>query len=133
MQPKYDKETDIAGPVPVMAVIEGIVEDEEVPVQADDAVTTAPPSFPRCVVIGDSSFINNANIGLSGNKDLFLNTIAWLVREENLISIRTKEDDSIPLFLNAPQQILIFTVPVLLMPLGALIIGIMVMLRLRRE
>jgi ABC-type uncharacterized transport system involved in gliding motility auxiliary subunit len=128
-KPKFDKDTDIPGPVPVMVVIEG----EPAPLHHEGAENEKPLKTSRLVVIGDSNFIDNSNIGLSGNKDLFLNSIAWLTREENLISIRTKETDSVPMFLTGTQQMLIFVVPVLVLPLGALLFGIFVMIRLRRE
>ncbi|MBN1492552.1 MAG: GldG family protein [Candidatus Omnitrophica bacterium] len=118
-KPKFDKETDIPGPVPVMAVIEGSA--------------AAGHKATRFVVIGDSNFIDNSNIGLSGNKDLFLNTIAWLTHEENMISIRQNDTDSVPMFLTSMQQMLIFVVPVIVLPLGALLCGIFVMIRLRRD
>jgi len=121
----FDNEVDIPGPVPVMATIEGA------PPQDSSEKAAAPIS--RLVVIGDSNFIDNANIGMSANKDLFLNTIAWLSREENLISIRKKERDSIPMFLSGWQQVITFLIPVVVMPLIALGLGIMVMLRLRKE
>ena len=42
----------------------------------------------RVVAIGDSDFASNAALGVQGNRNLFLNTINWLVQQENLISIR---------------------------------------------
>ncbi|MFC1808737.1 GldG family protein [Candidatus Omnitrophota bacterium] len=125
-KPEFNKDSDVPGPVPVMAVIEGepIIEETQDKAEA---------SSPRLIVVGDSNFVDNANIGLSGNKDLFLNIVAWLTRDETLISIRTKEMDSVPMYLTGFQQMLIFVVPVILLPLIALLCGIFVMLRLRKE
>src|SRR6201984_1733669 len=45
----------------------------------------------RFVVIGSSSWAANSFIGFNGNRDLALNTVNWLASDEDLISIRPKE------------------------------------------
>ncbi len=42
----------------------------------------------RLVAVGDSDFISNAYLAQNANRNFFLNTLAWLGREEELISIR---------------------------------------------
>ena len=37
------------------------------------------------MVFGDSDFASNNYLNLSGNRDLFLNTVSWLAEEENLM------------------------------------------------
>ena len=74
----------------------------------------------RIVVFGDSDFVTNANMGISGNGDLFLNTVSWLAEEENLISIRAKSTESQPIMLTARQGKVLFWIPVVLMPLAFL-------------
>jgi ABC-type uncharacterized transport system involved in gliding motility auxiliary subunit len=61
------------------------------PAAAPDA-QAAPPAEPetRLAVIGDSDFASNLALEAPGNRDLFLNTIAWLVKDTDLISIRPK-------------------------------------------
>jgi len=132
-KPVYNKNMDIVGPVPLLAVIEDTSEPDEGEVEVDAAVLRKQSRKARFIAIGDSNFIDNSNIGLSGNKDMFLNIVSWLTRDENLISIRKTASDSIPLFLNKFQQFVVFSVPVLMMPLLALGAGILNNIRLRRE
>jgi ABC-type uncharacterized transport system involved in gliding motility auxiliary subunit len=47
----------------------------------------------RVVVFGDSDFASNAWLGISGNRDLFMNAVSWLAQQENLIAIRPKDPD----------------------------------------
>jgi ABC-type uncharacterized transport system involved in gliding motility auxiliary subunit len=47
----------------------------------------------RFVVVGSSSWIANRFIGFNGNDDLAVNTINWLSSDEDLISIRPKEQE----------------------------------------
>jgi hypothetical protein len=42
----------------------------------------------RIVAFGDSDFVTNRFLDYLGNRDLFLNTVNWLAREEHLISTR---------------------------------------------
>jgi len=42
----------------------------------------------RLVAVGDSDFISNGYLAQSANRNFFLNTLAWLGREEELISLR---------------------------------------------
>jgi ABC-type uncharacterized transport system involved in gliding motility auxiliary subunit len=45
----------------------------------------------RVVVVGDCDFGSNQLLEQLGNKDLFLNSVAWLAKDSDLISIRAKE------------------------------------------
>ena len=45
------------------------------------------------VVVGSSSWIANSFLRFNGNRDLFLNSIAWLSADEDLISIRPKNPE----------------------------------------
>jgi ABC-type uncharacterized transport system involved in gliding motility auxiliary subunit len=47
----------------------------------------------RFVVMGSSSWAANGFINFNGNNDLALNTINWLASDEDLISIRPKEQE----------------------------------------
>jgi len=47
----------------------------------------------RFVVVGTSSWAANGFINFNGNNDLALNTINWLSSDEDLISIRPKEQE----------------------------------------
>jgi ABC-type uncharacterized transport system involved in gliding motility auxiliary subunit len=47
----------------------------------------------RLVVVGDSDFANNRNFSDMGNGNLFLNCLAWLAQDEDLIAVRPKDPD----------------------------------------
>jgi len=83
-------------------------------------------------VFGDSDFATNQHLNLFGNKDLILNTVAWLVSEELLITIRPKFREMTPLLLKDSQKGLLFFGYVLAPPLVVLIIGVGVFLFRRR-
>jgi hypothetical protein len=109
-QAAFDAETDLSGPVPVAAAVEK---------------KAAPGAFlpSRLIVVGDSDFVTNAYLGLSGNSDLALNMIQWLARDERFIEIQPRQPEFKPLFLNAKQRFILLAITVALLPLGALAAG----------
>jgi ABC-type uncharacterized transport system involved in gliding motility auxiliary subunit len=78
----------------------------------------------RLVAIGDSDFASNAALGVQGNRDLFLNTINWLVQQENLISIRPHDAEDRRITLTADQERRIFFLTVLIVPGLILLAGV---------
>lgn len=102
-----DPKTDLIGPVSLAAVAE----------------LKEGPNPTRVVVVGDSDFLTNAYLSLSGNKDFALNMIQWLVRDDHWISIRVKAARFEPLFLRRDQSVgaAVFTMGAL--PLTALFGG----------
>jgi ABC-type uncharacterized transport system involved in gliding motility auxiliary subunit len=94
--------------------------------------TKKPATEGRLVVFGDSDFANNGNLYYSGNRDLFLNVISWLVEEEDLISIRPKSDIPRTISLTGQQMQAVFYLSVLLLPALGLIAGISVWIRRRK-
>jgi ABC-type uncharacterized transport system involved in gliding motility auxiliary subunit len=84
------------------------------------------------VVYGDSDFITNAYIGLSGNKDLILNTIGWLAEEADLIAVRAKNPVSQPVVLVTRQGRVVFWLPVVGLPAFFVVVGIIVVINRRR-
>jgi ABC-type uncharacterized transport system involved in gliding motility auxiliary subunit len=58
----------------------------------------------RVVAVGDADFASNALLGFQGNQDFFLNTIAWLAEDTDLISIRPKEPENQAMFLSRQVQ-----------------------------
>ena len=73
------------------------------------------------MVFGDSDFASNNYLNLSGNRDLFLNTVSWLAEEENLIAIRPKEGGSFFTPVTANQERLIFWLSMIVLP--AVVVG----------
>ncbi|RKZ19996.1 hypothetical protein DRQ50_00800 [bacterium] len=86
----------------------------------------------RMVVIGNSEFLTNANFNLGGNRDLGLNALGWLAREEDLIELRGRDPLSQPLVLSLAARKTLGWGSVVGWPLlvGCLALG--VMLRHRR-
>ena len=76
------------------------------------------------VVLGDSDFASNALLGFQGNQDFFLNTVAWLAQDPDLISIRPREAEDQRMFLSAQQQRNVLLVSLLLVPGAFVVMGI---------
>jgi len=77
----------------------------------------------RAIVLGNASFFTNQFLRFQGNGDLFLNTVNWLVGQEELISIRPKtvEFGTINLTaadINTVKYLSIFAGPLLIMLIG---------------
>ncbi len=104
----YTEGEDAIGPLTVAAVASVATRDKK--------------SKARIVVYGDSDFARDTHLNLSGNKNLFLNTIGWLAEEESLISIRPREAHFTPIILTKSQARLSFWLPVVLLP--AIVLGI---------
>ena len=73
---------------------------------------------------GDSDFASNTLVGFQGNRDLFLNTVAWLAEDADLISIRAKEPEDQRLFLPALQQQNVKYIALVLIPGFFVLMGI---------
>jgi ABC-type uncharacterized transport system involved in gliding motility auxiliary subunit len=78
----------------------------------------------QIVVFGDSDFAGNSYFNLSGNGDLFLNTVNYLTEEAPLISVRPAKTPVRPLSLTLTQAQMLFLVPMVLMPLLIIAAGI---------
>ena len=66
------------------------------------AAEEAKPAEGRVVAVGDSDFASNALLGIQGNQDFFLNAVAWLAEDADIISIRPKEPENQALFFSQP-------------------------------
>ena len=77
------------------------------------------------MVSGDSEFMTDRYIRNNQNMDFFLNIINWLVQEEDLISIRPKEDDFRKANLGSKlKQNAIFYINILVVPSLIIIYGL---------
>jgi ABC-type uncharacterized transport system involved in gliding motility auxiliary subunit len=86
----------------------------------------------RLVLFGDSDYAANSAFMMAGNKDLFLNTIAWLNERTDLISIRPKTAAAQPVVMTGLQARLLKWYSLGLSPLIVVVIGVGVFLRRRR-
>ena len=105
---------DIAGPVSLAAAVSAPVEPQAS--SAKPEPTDAPKPEARLAVFGDSDFASNRWLGISGNRDLFLNTVNWLAQQEGLISIRARDPEDRRLTLTADQQFRIQILSLLVIP-----------------
>lgn len=123
---QYEGEKDLAGPLDIC-----VVSTRTLP-PAYDAAGGAIERFSRIAVYGDSDFISNAYLKISGNRDLALNTINWLAEEEDLIAIRPKDAVSQLVILSTRQGSVVFWIPVVGLPALIALLGIAVSVRKRR-
>ena len=90
------------------------------PADAESADDEPAPSLPghegRVVAFGDADFASNALLGFQGNRDFFLNAVAWLAEDADLISIRPKEPEDQRMFLSQTQQQTIALLALVLLP-----------------
>jgi ABC-type uncharacterized transport system involved in gliding motility auxiliary subunit len=77
----------------------------------------------RFVVIGSSSWAANSFINFNGNADLALNAMNWLASDEDLISIRPKEQDDRRITMTSAQFSRIRITSQFLLPLVVVIAG----------
>ncbi|HEY7412952.1 MAG TPA: GldG family protein [Vicinamibacteria bacterium] len=80
------------------------------------AEEAAPRREGRVAAFGDSDFASNALLGFQGNQDFFLNTVAWLAEDADLISIRPREPEDQRLFLTRGQQQNVALLALVLLP-----------------
>ena len=80
----------------------------------------------RFVVVGSSAWAANSFINFNGNSDLALNTIDWLGSDEDLISIRPKEQEDRRITMTRAQLTLVRTTSQFLLPLLIVVTGVSV-------
>ncbi len=88
----------------------------------------------RVIVLGDSDFATNGIIDYLGNKDLLVNSINWLARDESLLSARaqSKEVGREQFFVTETQGAWSFWLATVLQPAVFFAAGLVVFLRRRR-
>ena len=124
-QSQFEGKSDIAGPLHIAAV------------STRPALGDGPPGgdtgrMSRVVIFGDSDFASNGSLNMSGNKDLALNTIQWLAEQEELIAIRPRDALTQPVVISERQGRVVFWLPVIGMPVLALVIGLSITILKRR-
>lgn len=124
---KLDEGKDRVGPISL-----GVVATLSEPASPSPEPSPSPGAEPapaekkegRVVAIGDADFASNALLGFQGNQDFFLNTVAWLAQDADLISIRAKEPDDQRLFLTRSQQRLVTLLALALLPGLFVVLGV---------
>jgi ABC-type uncharacterized transport system involved in gliding motility auxiliary subunit len=85
----------------------------------------------RFVVVGSSSWINNGFIDFNGNNDLAMNTVNWLSSDEDLISIRPKEQEDRRITMTRAQLSWVRAVSQFMLPMIVVVAGVGVWLKRR--
>lgn len=85
----------------------------------------------RFVVVGSSSWAANSFMKFNGNSDLALNTIDWLASDEDLISIRPKQEEDRRITMTRAQLSMVRITSQFLLPLVVVFAGVSVWWRRR--
>jgi ABC-type uncharacterized transport system involved in gliding motility auxiliary subunit len=132
---RYNEDLDRSGPISLAAVVSMGLEpagsEEDMPEADNVEGVTEEKKETRLAVFGDADFAANNYYNLSGNGNLFLNTVNWLTEEADLISIQPKTSQPRTIHLTPTQGRLIFFVSLIILPLAVLSTGIFVWLRRR--
>jgi ABC-type uncharacterized transport system involved in gliding motility auxiliary subunit len=115
---QFNEGQDLKGPVSIA------VASERLPAPPSLAQAGTSPTRTRLVVIGDSDFIVNAQLGNAGNRDMLLGSIYWLTEQEQLIGIGPKPLESIKLNLTGTQLTGLFWFSLLAMPFACGLLGV---------
>jgi ABC-type uncharacterized transport system involved in gliding motility auxiliary subunit len=143
---EYDKDRDLSGPLTLMVVV------NRRPVTSSDAlaISLRPQDYStaartehtdgmpaaltgrsRLAVVGDSDFATNSFFHILGNGNLFLNTVHYLVAQENLIGIEPRTYDLPRVNLTNRQMKGTFVLSVVLIPALLAVVGTAVWWRQR--
>lgn len=85
----------------------------------------------RFVVVGSSGWAANSFIRFNGNRDLALNAMNWLSSDEDLISIRPKEQDDRRITMTRAQMNWVRITSQFVLPLAVIFAGVSVWWRRR--
>ncbi|MBN4064899.1 Gldg family protein [Dehalococcoides mccartyi] len=95
----FDVNVEVSGPLPLAVVVEAVGEVAGgVYSDGEDLVTL------NMILIGDTDFASNNYFGSANNSDMFVNSINYLAKDFELISIRTKTDSNRQLFLTKNER-----------------------------
>ncbi|HQZ16943.1 MAG TPA: Gldg family protein [Vicinamibacteria bacterium] len=123
---EFSDEKDSRGPLN-LAVAITVRPKAPAPESPDAAAAPTPDASKkegRVVAVGDSNFGSNGLLTFQANQDLFMNMVAWLAQDSDLISIRPKDPDvhRLDLTMGEQRNVLIFSL--LLLPGFFIIWGI---------
>jgi ABC-type uncharacterized transport system involved in gliding motility auxiliary subunit len=119
-QVKFTEGKDRNGPLTAAIAVDGKLKDSKATRNT------------RIVLFGSSMFATNNYQRFGGNLDLMLNSAAWVLEDESLISIRAKESDAGKVELSQKQGTVIFLLTVFVIPLVIAVGGIVIWVLRRR-
>jgi ABC-type uncharacterized transport system involved in gliding motility auxiliary subunit len=130
-QPARKDPTDTQGPVSVLtAVTIEPAPGAKTDPKAEGEAGKKPEG--RLVVLGTSTFASNQALGFQGNRDLFLNILAWLAGQEGEIAIRPKDSRQNPIALTASESRSVLLLSIVVLPVAVMVAGIWRVVRRRR-
>ncbi|RMG58132.1 MAG: hypothetical protein D6713_08400 [Deltaproteobacteria bacterium] len=142
---RFDSGKDVAGPITVAAVSTVPVrekeaekasgtekESQEAKSKGESNTSKSSKKEGRLLVVADSDFVSNHYKGFSGNGDLFLNLVKWMLSEEKILNIKPKKPKSSTYFLTPTAKKLWFAGAVVVLPLFIFATGL-VTWRIRRK
>ncbi len=131
---------DERGPVPIAVTVSKPIEDGGAVEETDDSLEEEDSTEDnveeldvtnemRIVAFGDSNFAQNANY--RNSMDLFSNCVNWLARQEDMISIRPKDDSGQPIMVSQFDANKLFYTSMIITPGAVAIFGAFVCIRRR--
>ncbi len=128
-KPVFKEGRDVKGPLALAVAVSEFVkaDPKKTPASAESKET-------QFVLVGSSFFISNQWLTQSrGNLDFFINSVNWMLKQENKISIRPASDDLKRLEITPLRANIMFLVLVVLVPLAVIGSGIFVWLKRRAK
>ena len=114
---------DLAGPVPIAVAGRPKVDGAAPP--AEEAAGESKAAEPRLVVFGDSDFASNQALDAYRNRDLFVNSVNWLLGDVEAISIRPNKSRASRLTLSTEQLSEIRYLSLFVLPEAIAVFGVL--------
>jgi len=135
--PTFDQGRDVVGPVPIGVAVWEPVRNwrPDVDVLADPDRRSMRPET-RLVVFGDAEFVANRDLrnpAFRVNRNLLLNSVAWLAQDDDLVAVRPKTPEERRFRVSATERNLLRMITLVFYPFAVLGAGIVVWLRRRRR
>jgi ABC-type uncharacterized transport system involved in gliding motility auxiliary subunit len=127
---EYNAGVDLKGPVSI--AVAGTVQLGAAPPPAAPGETPPAPKTARIVVFGDSDFASNQLIGEFRNRDLFVNSVNWLLGDVEAISVRPGQPRASRLQLTSDQFFQIRYLALFVMPELIAVFGVIAWWQRRR-
>jgi ABC-type uncharacterized transport system involved in gliding motility auxiliary subunit len=132
---KFEEGKDRMGPISLAAVAT-VKGPAPAPTPTPSPAPSPAPEEPktpegRVVAVGDADFASNSLLGVQGNQDFFLNAVAWLAEDADLISIRPKEPENQALFLSRQVQQNVAWLALVILPGFFVVLGVVTWWRRR--
>lgn len=110
---------DLPGPVPLAVAGRPAKTNGAAPADGDET-----PPAPRLVAFGDTDFAANQAIGAYRNRDLFVNSVNWLLGDVEAISIRPSRSPASRLTLSTKQLSTIRYLSLFVLPEAIAVLGV---------